>query len=187
MPGPFPAPFPKPGKSAQGTKLSVGMNGNLNMSNDKINNISNSTNNFEAINKQYVDTGFLKLSGGTITAGRLYLPTNPYESGNETLNLHQMKGFFIVEQDNPYVETRFNMANNEIINLADPENNGDAVSKNYVNTVIQKHQLKPSHHDNQFAYLMRNTLEWSNLTPGGNSFNTVKIGDLSPHKGNFHS
>ena len=32
----------------------------------------NSTNNFGAINKQYVDTGFLKLSGGTIT-GRLYL------------------------------------------------------------------------------------------------------------------
>ena len=58
MPGPFPAPFPKPGKSALGTKLSVGMSGNLNMSNDKINNISNSTNNFEAINKQYVDTGF---------------------------------------------------------------------------------------------------------------------------------
>ena len=57
------------------------------------------------------------------------------------------------------------LANNKIINLADPENNGDAVSKNYVNTVIQKYQLKPSHHDNQFAYLMRNTLEWSNLTP----------------------
>ena len=51
---------------------SVGMSGNLNMSNYKINNIINSTNNFRAINKQYVDTGFLKLSGGTIT-GRLYL------------------------------------------------------------------------------------------------------------------
>ena len=67
----------------------------------------------------------LAFSGGTIT-GRLYLPTNSYVSGNETLNLHQIKGFFIIEQDNPYVETRFNMANNKhdkIINLADPENN----------------------------------------------------------------
>ena len=92
------------------------------MSNNKINNISNSTNNSEAIDKQYVDTGFLKLSGGAIhtITGRLYLPTNSYVSGNETLNLHQMKGFFIIEQDNPYVEARFNMANNKhdkIINL----------------------------------------------------------------------
>ena len=177
-PRPFRAPFLKPGKSALGTKLSVGMSGNLNMSNNKINNISNSTNNSEAIDKQYVDTGFLKLSGGAIhtITGRLYLPTNSYVSGNETLNLHQMKGFFIIEQDNPYVETRFNMANNKhdkIINLADPENNGDAVSKNYVNTVIQKDQLRPSHHDNQFAHLMQNTLVWSDLTSGGNSFNMV--------------
>ena len=186
--GLFP-PISEAREKRPGTKLSVGMSGNLNMSNDKINNISNSTNNFEAIDKQYVDTGFLKLSGGTIT-GRLYLPTNSYVSGNETLNLHQIKGFFIIEQDNPYVETRFNMANNKhdkIINLADPENNGDAVSKNYVNTVIQKYQLKSSHHDNQFAHLMQNTLVWSDLTSAGNSFNMVKIGDLSPHKGNFHS
>ena len=168
------------------------MTGNLNMGNKKIINPANPADNTDAINKAYVDTGFLKLSGGAIhtITGRLYLPTNSYVSGNETLNLHQMKGFFIIEQDNPYVETRFNMANNKhdkIINLADPENNGDAVSKNYVNTVIQKYQLKPSHHDNQFAYLMQNTLEWSDLTPGGNSFNMVKIGDLSPYKGNFHS
>ena len=34
---------------------------------------------------------------------------------------------------------------------------------------------------------MKNTLEWSDLIPGGNSFNMVKISDLSPDKANFHS
>ena len=30
-------------------------------------------------------------------------------------------------------------------------------------------------------------MEWSDLIPGGNSFNMVKTGDLSPDKANFHS
>ena len=34
---------------------------------------------------------------------------------------------------------------------------------------------------------MKNTLEWSDLIPGGNSFKLVKIGDLSPDKANFYS
>ena len=75
------------------------------------------------------------------------------------------------------------MVNHKIINLADPENDGDAVS----NTVIQKSHIKPSHKTNQFAYLMQNTLEWSDLTPGGNTFNMTKIADLSPEQGNIHS
>ena len=53
---------------------SVAMSGDLNMLNNKINNIISRTNNFGVINKQYVDIhGFLKLSGGTI-AGALYVP-----------------------------------------------------------------------------------------------------------------
>ena len=118
--------------------------------------------------------------------GRLFLPTHSNVSGNEALNLDQIKGGF-VDMINPYVKTRFNMGNHKIINLADPENDGDAVSKSYVNTVIQKNQLKPSHNTNQFAYLVQNILEWTDLISGGNSFNMTKIGDLSPDKGNFHS
>ena len=34
---------------------------------------------------------------------------------------------------------------------------------------------------------MKDTLELSDLIPGGNSFNLVKIGDLPPGKANFHS
>ena len=34
---------------------------------------------------------------------------------------------------------------------------------------------------------MQNTLEWSDVTPCGNSFNRTKIADLSPEQGNIHS
>ena len=33
---------------------------------------------------------------------------------------------------------------------------------------------------------MTNTLEWSDLIPGGNSFNMTNIADLSQEQRNFH-
>ena len=42
------------------------MSGDLNMLNNKINNIISSTNNFGVIDKQYVDTSFLTPSGVSI-------------------------------------------------------------------------------------------------------------------------
>jgi len=48
----------------------VAISGDLNMSNNKINNIINSTNNFGAINKKYVDDGFAQ------KADKLYVDNN---------------------------------------------------------------------------------------------------------------
>ena len=79
------------------------------------------------------------------------------------------------------------MVNHKIVSLADPENDGDPVSKSYLNTVIQKSPIKLSHKTNQFVYLMQNTLKWPDLTSGGNIFNMTKIADLSPEEGNSHS
>ena len=52
---------------------------------------------------------------------------------------------------------------------------------------MKKCDVKPSHNTNQFEYLMKNTLEWSDLIPGGNSFNMTKIDDLPNKQGNFLS
>ena len=109
-----------------------------------------------------------------------------YVTRDETLNVNIATAYF-VQTKKTYVETRFKMVNHKIINLADPENDGDAVSKSYLNTVIQESHIKLSHKTNQFAYLMQNTLKWPDLTPGGNSFNMTKIADLSPEQGNIHS
>ena len=79
--------------------------------------------------------------------------------------------------------TRFNMVNHKIINLGDPTNNTDAVNKQY----LEQSHVKPTHKTDQFAYLRKDKLEWSDDAPGGNSFNMVKIDDLLPDKGNIHS
>lgn len=39
----------------------------------------------------------------------------------------------------------------------------------------------------QFAYLMSNFLQWTNLIDGENSFNMTKVADLADYQGNFHS
>ena len=64
----------------------------------------------------------------------------------------------------PYVETRFNMVNQNIINLGDPTDDKDAVNKRFLGQEVQKSYIKASHKTDQFAYLMRNTLEWYDVT-----------------------
>ena len=102
------------------------MTGNLNMANKKIINLANPADNTDAINKAYVDTGFLKLSGGTIT-GNSNLP-NINLLYNEIVLIYQTTTSIFVEKRSP----RFNMVNHKIINLGDPTNNKDAVNRQYL-------------------------------------------------------
>ena len=86
----------------------------------------------------------------------------------------------------PYVEARFNMINHKIINLGDPTDDIDAVNEQFFEQEIQISHIKPSHKTDQFSYLMQNTQEWSDVTPGGNSFNLTNIAYLSPEQNNIH-
>ena len=106
------------------------MTGNLNMGNKKIINLANPADNTDAINKAYVDTGFLKLSGGTIT-GNSNLP-NINLLYNEIVLIYQTTTSIFVEKRSPCVYRRFNMVNHTIINLGDPTNNKDAVNRQYL-------------------------------------------------------
>lgn len=105
------------------------MTGNLNMGNKKIINLANPANT-DAINKAYVDTGFLKLSGGTIT-GNSNLP-NINLLYNEIVLIYQATTSIFVEKRSPCVYRRFNMVNDKIIDLGDPTNNKDAVNRQYL-------------------------------------------------------
>lgn len=88
---------------------SSNMTGNLNMGNKKIINLANPTDNTDAINKAYVDTGFLKLSGGTIT-GNSNLPNTNLLYNEVVLNYQTTTSIF-VEKRSPCVYRRFNMVN----------------------------------------------------------------------------
>ena len=124
------------------------------------------------------------MSGGTLT-GALYFKTTSKVT-LEALNVKTATAYF-GQMGNPYVETRSNMVNHKIINLADQTDNKNAVNKQFLEQEMQKSHSKPSHKTDQFAYLKQNTLDRSDVTSGGNSFNMPKIADLSPEQGNIHS
>ena len=135
-------------------------------------------------------TGDLQLSQNRIKG----LPTTT-QSGDEATSkfyvltlMNSLSNVFLDRAGSIAMTGDLNMRYNRINNLNNnPQTGTDVVNKNYVDTAIQKSHIKPSHKTNQFDYLMKNTLEWSDLIPGGNSFNLVKISDLSPDEGNFYS
>ena len=105
----------------------VPMRTDMNMDSHKIISLADPSNATDATNKKYTDNTILKLSGGNIT-GPVSKDCQPIVHESSLLNFAEMK-FWFVAQDYPYVKTRFNMVSHKIINLADPENDGDAVNK----------------------------------------------------------
>ena len=85
------------------------------MRNKIIINLTNPTNNTGAANKAYVDTGFLKLSGGNLT-GALYLKTTSQVTLDEALNVKTATAYF-AQMGNAYVETRINIVNHKILEI----------------------------------------------------------------------
>ena len=161
---------------------SGGLAGPLNMSNNKITRLSNPTDNRDALNKSYVDTNFLKLSGGTVT-GHIILANHGLASQGQTISRNTGNAFF-VQIINPYIYTRFNMSNNKIINLGDPIDATDGVNLR----AFDKHNIKPSDHTDRFAYLMdpkNGLLHWPDLLT--NSITSNSIGDLETTSGNYHT
>ena len=80
-----------------------------------------------------------------------------------------------------------NMSGQKIINLEDPASDGDAVNKKYMDDHLHTAQIQPSHYKDEFSYLMSNTSEWTDEITTRTSFNMLKIADLLPSRGNFHS
>ena len=134
------------------------MTNNLNMDNKKIINLRPPTSNTDAATKKYVDdnTGTPDLSDYLEKDGTVTMTGN------------------------------LNVGNNKIINLGKPTQDNDAVNKNYADKLVHHTAVQPSHYNNQFAYLMTASDQWTDEIDGGNSFNLTKIDNLPPSKGNFH-
>ena len=118
------------------------MTNNLNMDNKKIINLRPPTSNTDAATKKYVDdnTGAPDLSD--------YL-----------------------EKDGTVAMTGdFNVGNNKIINLTKPTQDNDAVTKDYADKLVHHTAVQPSHYNNQFAYLMSSSAQWTDEIDTGTSF-----------------
>ena len=137
----------------------------------------------EATSKAYVEDNFFKLSGASLT-GNLNVPSPAFLPNVIVLNFVNYMQYFFVENKNPYVNTRFNMVSQKIINLGDPSDNKDAVNKQFLKQEVQKSHITPNHYNNEFKYLMANKLEWTDLLE--DSFSISKIDNLYPHEGNYH-
>ena len=93
------------------------------------------------------------------------------QNSEDAINL----GFADIKYFQKTAVEKFNMNNYTIDNLPDPKSLRQATSIKYVDEQINKNihaQMKPSHKTNRLSCLMQNTLEWSDLIPGGNSFNS---------------
>ena len=114
---------------------------------------------------------------------KINLPNHVPASQDQAISRNTGNAFF-VQIINPYVHTRFNMSNNEIINLRDPTDATDGVNLKTLN----KHNIKPSDHTNRFAYPMDPTnglLQWTDLLTDSIALNS--IGDLETTSGHYHT
>ena len=136
------------------------MTGDLNLGNNKITGIEQPTDNTDAATKVYVD---------------------------HRININQPNLSDYLEKDGTVPMTgELNLNDHKIINLSKPIQKSDAATKNYVDKLISRTTIQPSHYNDQFAYLMSSGSQWSDEIDGGTSFSIDKIDDLPPNKGNFH-
>ena len=193
--------------SRDGT-TSVG--GNLNMNNKKIIHLISPTNDADAATKNYGDdsipdtSSFLKKDGSVAMTGDLNLgnkkivglatpvsntdaATKKYVDDNAGGSSPDLSGY--LKKDGSVLMTgNLNVNGNKITKLANPTNSDDAATKQFTETYVREAiKPKPSHFTNEFAYLMSSGSQWTDETDGGNSFFILRIGDLSPSKGNFHN
>ena len=158
---------------------SVSMTGDLNMGSKKITNLKAPKKLNEGMNKKYMDDA-LSLKASTASVLQLSVKKADKTQLDDYLKrdgTKEMKGKLIMDS-------------HKITNVFMDSSPGalDATSRDYVDNLMHHSQVQPSHQKDEFAYLMANMLEWTDLTSGGgNGFNMTKIANLSTSKGNFHS
>ena len=182
------------------------MTNNLNMDNKKIINLRPPTSNTDATTKKYVDdsipdtSSFIKKDGSVSMTNNLNLgnkkivglatPTSNTDAAtkkyvDDNTGAPDLSDY--LEKDGTVAMTgNLDVGNNKKINLSKPTQDNDAVNKDYADKLVHHTAVQPSHYNNQFAYLMSSSDQWTDEIDGGNSFNITKIDNLPPSKGNFH-
>ena len=179
----------------------VAMTGNLDMSNNRIYNIPAPTGPKQPTPLALTDLKYLHVAGtnkmtnnlNMDNKGIIYLkpPTSDTDAATKKYvddNTGSPDLSDYLEKDGTVAMTgNLNVGSNRIINLSKPTQNNDAANKDYVDKLVHHTAVQPSHYNDQFAYLMSSSAQWTDEIDTGTSFFIKRIGDLSPSKGNFHN
>ena len=180
---------------------SVSMTGNLNMSNNQIYNLPVPSGPRQPTPLAYSDLKYLHVAGTNKMTNNLNMdnkgiihlktPTNPTDAATKKYvddNTGSPDLSDYLEKDGSVAMTgNLNINNNKIINLSKPTQDNDAVTKDYADKLVHHTAVQPSHYNDQFAYLMSSSAQWTDEIDTRTSFFITKIGDLPPSKGNFHN
>ena len=162
------------------------MAGPLNKSNNKITNLPMAAANGDAVDFELCNK--YTIPGSRIVHNQFHVNNanlvDIIQSGHkhsyDVATIGCAKNKFL--EKNGYTSTTgdLNTVNSKITNLADPQSNKAAISKQY----LEKSHVKPSHYNNEFKYLMTNKLRRTDLQ--SDSFDITKIDNLMPQEENYH-
>lgn len=108
---------------------------------------------------------YLDLAGSRPMKGNLNMNGNSINNvkeptiGVQTVNTSYLEGNYFEINGLQAMLGNIDMSNKFIKRLKDPLSDYDAADKRYVDSTISKSHIKPSHQENQFAYLMSDVLE----------------------------
>ena len=176
------------------------MTGNLNMTNNEINNLPAPNGPTQPTPLAFTDLKYLRVAGTNKMTNNLNMdnkgiinlkpPTSNTDAATKKYvddNSGSPDLSDYLEKDGTVPMTgELNLGGNKIINLSKPLQNNDAANKDYVDKLVHSTAVQPSHYKDRFSYLMSSSNQWTDEVDGGNSFNITKIGELPPSNGNFH-
>ena len=177
------------------------MTGNIDMNNNRIYNLPAPTGSKQPTPLAFTDLKYLHVAGTNKMTNNLNMdnkgiihlkpPTSDTDAAtkkyvDDNTGAPDLSDY--LEKDGTVAMTgNLNVGNNKIINLSKPTQDNDAVTKDYADKLVHHTAVQPSHYNDQFAYLMSSSAQWTDEIDTRTSFFITKIGDLPPSKGNFHN
>ena len=160
------------------------MTGNIDMNNNRIENLPMPNSNNQPTTLIYSNSNYLRIKGRIPMFGDLNMKQNKIKNvKTPTDNSDAATKKYVddnsgspdlsdyLEKDGTVAMTgNLNLNENKITNLAVPTQDKDSTNKEYVDKLVHHNAVQPSHYKDEFSYLMSSGSQWTDESNGGNSF-----------------